>query len=525
MPNVIPTLVTPISRQYVGARYVPIFDGAWDNTKDYAPLTVVSYEGNSYTSRTYVPSGTAINNETYWALTGNYNAQVEAYRNEVLNLDEYIHDSFCNADDYSGTNDAQILENAIADAVSNDIYNIVISRKFDITGYTVNVNLPENTPNRRKVRLIGEKSGEIYKGDSGFMFDSPDVLSHGLSLENLRISGKYSNDFDDRPDVFNCRKIIRINSFNNYITFVRDYFRNDNSAATMQSVRSLFDTFVFSRSLVRAEDGNITDVHINNDVIETNNNAIYCTEAVILGLFLEGNVIEDDNGYAVYIGTGCQCPKLAIDKCYFEANTAGHIYLHPNNVWGVSLIDNEFLHNDMSAHSIDILGSTYGIARLNLVGNYFNTPANGYYLFYIDGTIRNSHSLQLINCDYPNDSVLCNRTDYIYDEGEYLREFALDDTILQKAGVSVQLTQPEGILGYYLNNKFYIPVYFPFIAKNSNYSIVFNNVSIGGIGDKSSTAEIKNKKKSGFLIEIPDMTGVDYTLTRMDQVIYTITFA
>ena len=191
MPNVIPTLVTPISRQYVGARYVPIFDGAWDNTKDYAPLTVVSYEGNSYTSRTYVPSGTAINNETYWALTGNYNAQVEAYRNEVLNLDEYIHDSFCNADDYSGTNDAQILENAIADAVSNDIYNIVISRKFDITGYTVNVNLPENTPNRRKVRLIGEKSGEIYKGDSGFMFDSPDVLSHGLSLENLRISGKF----------------------------------------------------------------------------------------------------------------------------------------------------------------------------------------------------------------------------------------------------------------------------------------------------------------------------------------------
>ena len=71
------------TRQYIGARYVPILDGDWDITKDYEPLVIVSYQGNSYTSRTFVPHGTAITNETYWALTGNYNAQVEAYRQEV----------------------------------------------------------------------------------------------------------------------------------------------------------------------------------------------------------------------------------------------------------------------------------------------------------------------------------------------------------------------------------------------------------------------------------------------------------
>ena len=96
MPNEIHTVETPVTRQYIGARYVPIFDGAWDNTKDYAPLTVVSHEGNSYTSRTYVPSGIAITNETYWALSGNYNAQVEAYRQEVIDytseFNERIHD-------------------------------------------------------------------------------------------------------------------------------------------------------------------------------------------------------------------------------------------------------------------------------------------------------------------------------------------------------------------------------------------------------------------------------------------------
>ena len=76
-------------REYVGARYVPIFGRKdetsidWDDTKPYEPLTIVLYQGNSYTSRQYVPAGIPISNQAYWALTGNYNAQVEAYRNEV----------------------------------------------------------------------------------------------------------------------------------------------------------------------------------------------------------------------------------------------------------------------------------------------------------------------------------------------------------------------------------------------------------------------------------------------------------
>ena len=78
---------TPV-RQYIGARYVPLFanPAEWDNTKTYEPLTIVLHEGNSYTSRQYVPSGIDINNTDYWALTGNYNAQIEAYHKEVQNV-------------------------------------------------------------------------------------------------------------------------------------------------------------------------------------------------------------------------------------------------------------------------------------------------------------------------------------------------------------------------------------------------------------------------------------------------------
>lgn len=73
----------PGYNQYIGMRYVPIVDGAWVDTKSYEPLTVVTYNGNSYISKTYAPAGTLPTNETYWILSANYNAQVEQYRAEV----------------------------------------------------------------------------------------------------------------------------------------------------------------------------------------------------------------------------------------------------------------------------------------------------------------------------------------------------------------------------------------------------------------------------------------------------------
>jgi lysophospholipase L1-like esterase len=78
--------------QYIGARYVPLFADPieWDSTKTYEPLTIVYHEGNSYTSRQYVPAGKLLTDNAYWALTGNYNAQIEQYRAEVQTFDVRI---------------------------------------------------------------------------------------------------------------------------------------------------------------------------------------------------------------------------------------------------------------------------------------------------------------------------------------------------------------------------------------------------------------------------------------------------
>lgn len=78
---------------YIGARYVPKFSDTpgseWDNSIQYEPLTIVLYQGNSYTSKTFVPTGVDITNDTYWAPTGNFNAQLAGYIKEVKLLKLY----------------------------------------------------------------------------------------------------------------------------------------------------------------------------------------------------------------------------------------------------------------------------------------------------------------------------------------------------------------------------------------------------------------------------------------------------
>ena len=116
-------------RQYIGARYVPIFGRKgedsilWDNTGTYEPLTVVLYQGNSYTSRQFVPVGVDINNENYWAETGNYNAQIEQYRQEVLGFDDRISDN---------SDAIDVLENQLAGTASSGLKDAIDENAGDI---------------------------------------------------------------------------------------------------------------------------------------------------------------------------------------------------------------------------------------------------------------------------------------------------------------------------------------------------------------------------------------------------------
>ena len=118
-------------KQVIGARYVPLFSEPidWDNTKTYEPLTIVYYGGNSYTSKQAVPKGIDITNTDYWALTGNYNAQIEQYRKEVQ-----AYDSRITANGTAIANEttrAMAEEKVNADAIANETTRAMAEEKVN----------------------------------------------------------------------------------------------------------------------------------------------------------------------------------------------------------------------------------------------------------------------------------------------------------------------------------------------------------------------------------------------------------
>lgn len=78
--------------KYVGARYVPVFTGEWNSENKYEPLSVVLHNGNSYISKTFVPVGVNIDNNTYWVLFSNYNAQLAEILENIENIEDSINE-------------------------------------------------------------------------------------------------------------------------------------------------------------------------------------------------------------------------------------------------------------------------------------------------------------------------------------------------------------------------------------------------------------------------------------------------
>ena len=93
--------VEPNRNVYVGHRYVPLLVGEWDKSIQYEGLSIVTYKGASYTSKKRTPPGIDIENEEYWVLTGNYNAQIEYYRKDVNDYKDTV-------DEYKTSTDEEI---------------------------------------------------------------------------------------------------------------------------------------------------------------------------------------------------------------------------------------------------------------------------------------------------------------------------------------------------------------------------------------------------------------------------------
>ena len=88
-----------MAMQYIGARYVPTFyvnpdDGStnWKANVTYEALTIVTYNGDSYTSKKAVPNGIGnpADNHEYWVKTGDFNASLLELQNRVNRIDTLV---------------------------------------------------------------------------------------------------------------------------------------------------------------------------------------------------------------------------------------------------------------------------------------------------------------------------------------------------------------------------------------------------------------------------------------------------
>ena len=207
-----------MNRQYIGARYVPKFfdDGKgsseWISGLSYEPLTVVTHLGNSFTSKKPVPANTEITDTNYWVVTGNYNAQVEEYRQETVRVANDLATEVANRE----STDNNILKN-IEDAKDANKTEIVLfgDSWVDYTHNPDNVRIPQVLNS-----CTGMGVHNYSYGGSGF------IVENGYMKQ---IDDFVSDNTFDHTKVSCCILIAGLNEYNpmtpkeTFVTYLQNW--------------------------------------------------------------------------------------------------------------------------------------------------------------------------------------------------------------------------------------------------------------------------------------------------------------
>lgn len=192
----------PRRNVYVGHRYVPKIFGEWSKENTYEGLSIVTFEGASYTSKKHVPVGVDIKNEEYWVCTGNYNAQIEYYRKEVQEqtkkLDDYKDgiDTYVgiNIDDYprltSENDDVGRFNRILNELVSTD-RNIVYLNDGEYILASEEIEIPKDN-----IHFIGKGNGTVIKVKDNVSLSNGVIKGYGKSgtkFTNITFDGNNVN--------------------------------------------------------------------------------------------------------------------------------------------------------------------------------------------------------------------------------------------------------------------------------------------------------------------------------------------
>lgn len=138
--------VPKLNNVYVGERYIPKWEGPWDSTKDYEGLCIVSYNNASYVSRRPVPAGTALDNETYWALMSNFGGQLQVLQEQVDAIQQQIDDGEIGGGSWTSAESLGIKPGIDIGTVVNTLPSDVVNIAFPAGTYTVDTACTFNVP-------------------------------------------------------------------------------------------------------------------------------------------------------------------------------------------------------------------------------------------------------------------------------------------------------------------------------------------------------------------------------------------
>lgn len=160
-------------REYIGARYVPIFSDPiqWNADNSYEPLTVVMNQGTSYVSKRSVPAGIEITNDIYWLRWADYNAQLEEYIRQVQTYSNSINE-LQDALPISEFDSTHTIDSRL-DSSENAI--TILNEKFPIDASNIQDNaIIHNKIANRAVGLNNIERSYILIGDSWGQGYTPD---------------------------------------------------------------------------------------------------------------------------------------------------------------------------------------------------------------------------------------------------------------------------------------------------------------------------------------------------------------
>ena len=192
--------------RYIGARYVPIMAGDWDSTREYEALSVVQYQGDSYTSKMYVPVGVDIANTQYWVKTGTFNQQVAAMGSRIDALQTAYDGQFndINDDITDLTNDINGVENSVTTLntrvdnclptsfVTSDLPTIIKNAFFTEQKGIVFNSVPSKSIRRGTVDAA--KSGAKFLGVVGCFTGNTNFIAGGAIVsQGTTVSGAIYN--------------------------------------------------------------------------------------------------------------------------------------------------------------------------------------------------------------------------------------------------------------------------------------------------------------------------------------------